>query len=137
MPLNLVIKLASSGNIAIEVEPSLTILEVKQLIATKCEVPANQQRLIYSGKVLKDPETVESYSVQDGHTVHMVKATHPRFSVAFPPPHCIPLSSIHHFSSTTQVKGPPPRDASAVSAHFFLVLSIFVSPSEKKLIKLS
>ena len=74
MPMNLIIKLASSGTIPVEVEASMTILEVKQVIATKCEVPANQQRLIYSGKVLKDPETVESYSVQDGHTVHMVRS---------------------------------------------------------------
>ena len=32
-----------------------------------------EQRLIYSGKVLKDPETLESYNVKDGHTVHMVR----------------------------------------------------------------
>ena len=50
-------------------ELSNTVIEVKEIIAAQCDVPANQQRLIYSGKVLKDPETLASYNVQEGHTV--------------------------------------------------------------------
>ena len=43
-------------------ELSNKVLEVKEIIAKQCDVPANQQRLIYSGKVLKDPETCLLYT---------------------------------------------------------------------------
>ena len=49
------------------------MLELKEKIAESLSVPAAQQRLIYKGRVLKDELTLESYDVQDGHTVHMVK----------------------------------------------------------------
>ena len=45
MVLKLVIKVSSGNTIPIEVEPSMKVLEVKELIATKCDVPANQQVL--------------------------------------------------------------------------------------------
>ncbi|CAJ0645006.1 12330_t:CDS:2 [Entrophospora sp. SA101] len=38
------------------------------------EIPADRQRLIYSGKVLKDNDTLETYKIAEGHTVHMVKS---------------------------------------------------------------
>ena len=66
-------------------ELSQKVLEVKEIIAAQCDVPVNQQRLIYSGKVLKDPETLESYAVQEGHTVHMVKGPPPASAQAAPP----------------------------------------------------
>ncbi|GAB2291637.1 hypothetical protein Dimus_025893 [Dionaea muscipula] len=45
----------------------------KVLVAQKCDVPADQQRLIYKGRILKDDQTLESYGLQADHTVHMVK----------------------------------------------------------------
>lgn len=51
------------------------ILEFKALVATETGVPADQQRLIYLGKVLKDHETLAFYKVQDGHAIHMVKSS--------------------------------------------------------------
>ncbi|CAH1762295.1 8292_t:CDS:2 [Entrophospora sp. SA101] len=53
---------------------SKTVLEFKQLIGEKSEIPADRQRLIYSGKVLKDNDTLETYKIAEGHTVHMVKS---------------------------------------------------------------
>ncbi|CAI7632751.1 unnamed protein product [Penicillium pancosmium] len=35
-------------------------------------VPADRQRLIYSGRFLKDRETLGSYKIKDAHTLHMV-----------------------------------------------------------------
>ena len=43
MVLKLVIKVSSGNTIPIEVEPSMKIIEVKELIATQCDVPAAQQ----------------------------------------------------------------------------------------------
>lgn len=57
-----------------KVDTSLTIEEFKQVIEAETLIPHANQRLIYSGRVLKDPETIESYKVQDGHTIHLVKS---------------------------------------------------------------
>lgn len=35
------------------------------------------QLLPLSGKVLKDEETITSYKIQNGHTIHMVKSNKP------------------------------------------------------------
>ncbi|PIA56833.1 hypothetical protein AQUCO_00700879v1 [Aquilegia coerulea] len=50
-----------------------TVEAFKALLAQNCEVPAAQQRLIYKGRILKDDQTLESYSLQADHTVHMVR----------------------------------------------------------------
>nr|CAG8511634.1 13670_t:CDS:2 [Entrophospora candida]CAG8514133.1 7152_t:CDS:2 [Entrophospora candida] len=55
-------------------------MEFKQLIGEKSEIPADRQRLIYSGKVLKDNDTLETYKIAEGHTVHMVKSLGARAS---------------------------------------------------------
>lgn len=74
------ITIKSSGDTKYEVtvSPTITVLELKNEIADKSSVPADRQRLIYSGKVLKDTETVASYKVQTGHTVHLVKSAGPK-----------------------------------------------------------
>jgi ubiquilin len=49
--------------------------ELKEKISSlEEELPATSQRLIYSGRVLKDTETLEFYKIKDGHTIHLVKS---------------------------------------------------------------
>lgn len=67
------IKCSNSDKAEIHIELSATVLQLKGKVAEALSVPAAQQRLIYKGRVLKDELTLESYEVQDGHTVHMVK----------------------------------------------------------------
>ncbi|XP_059449361.1 ubiquitin domain-containing protein DSK2b-like isoform X3 [Corylus avellana] len=45
----------------------------KVVLAQSCDVPADQQRLIYKGRILKDDQTLESYGLKAEHTVHMVR----------------------------------------------------------------
>eukprot|EP01115_Flamella_aegyptia_P015552 TRINITY_DN9633_c0_g1_i1.p1 TRINITY_DN9633_c0_g1~~TRINITY_DN9633_c0_g1_i1.p1 ORF type:complete len:451 (+),score=65.21 TRINITY_DN9633_c0_g1_i1:57-1409(+) len=54
------------------IQPSLLLNSKKQLVANS-NIPAEQQRLIYSGHVLKDQQTVQSYGIKDGHTIHLVR----------------------------------------------------------------
>ena len=61
-------------NWEVTVEPTDTIEQLKKTIKEITEIPEDSQRLIYSGKILKDPETVESYKIQDGHSIHLVKS---------------------------------------------------------------
>ncbi|MCJ1429487.1 hypothetical protein MMC29_007401, partial [Sticta canariensis] len=49
----------------IEAEPSETIGEVKEKISKEKGWEANQQKLIYSGKILQDVNTVESYHIEE------------------------------------------------------------------------
>lgn len=69
--INVNIKCSNSDKADVQIELSATVL--KEKAGEALYVPASRQRLIYKGRVLKDESTLESYEVQDGHTVHMVK----------------------------------------------------------------
>ncbi|SCU89870.1 LAFA_0E21528g1_1 [Lachancea sp. 'fantastica'] len=58
----------------VSIDPSSSIDDLKKAVAELSEIPAENQRLIYSGKILRDDQTVESYKIQDGHAIHMVKS---------------------------------------------------------------
>lgn len=55
---------------------STTTLDLKNKLSTAefANVPAAQQRLIYSGRVLRDEDTLASHKVKDGNTMHLVKS---------------------------------------------------------------
>lgn len=73
---DITITIKSSGDAKHEISIALTatVLELKEQIAAQADVPADRQRLIYSGKVLKDDQTLELYKVKTGHTIHLVKS---------------------------------------------------------------
>lgn len=64
------IKTANESAFNITIDPSSTVLQLKQKIASEGpgNVPVEQQRLIFAGKVLKDEEKLEVYKVQEGNT---------------------------------------------------------------------
>lgn len=49
-------------------------LKVKLATEEYANVPATAQRLIYSGKVLKDNDTLATHNVKEGNTMHLVKS---------------------------------------------------------------
>lgn len=67
------VKASNDKKYAIEVDTDATIEEFKQLISIKTDITPDRQRLIYSGRVLKDEEKIETYKISDGHTVHLVR----------------------------------------------------------------
>ena len=82
------VKCSNGKTLNLEFDGAKTVLELKEAIAAEDgNPPATQQRLIYSGKVLKDPETLDSYAVQEGHTIHMVRGAAPPASA--PAPHAM------------------------------------------------
>ncbi|XP_010530961.1 PREDICTED: ubiquitin domain-containing protein DSK2b-like isoform X2 [Tarenaya hassleriana] len=54
-----------------------TVGSFKALVAQNSDVPADQQRLIYKGRILKDDQSLLSYGLQADHTVHMVRGSAP------------------------------------------------------------
>ncbi|PGH06467.1 UV excision repair protein Rad23 [Polytolypa hystricis UAMH7299] len=62
----------------IEAEPSETVGQVKEKIAQEKGWDVAQQKLIYSGKILQDANTIESYSIEEkGFIVCMVSKPKP------------------------------------------------------------
>ena len=55
------LKVTGGEKLSLEVTPKQTIAELKAAVATQCEIPAENQRLIYKGQVLKDEKTIEDY----------------------------------------------------------------------------
>lgn len=55
------IRSANGSKFPVRVELEATVGTLKTLIAQNCDIPANQQRLIYNGRILKDDQTLASY----------------------------------------------------------------------------
>ncbi|KAG9309083.1 hypothetical protein JVU11DRAFT_10965 [Chiua virens] len=67
------VKGPSELKIQISISLDKTVLDLKRAIAEKSDVEADRQRLIYSGRVLKDEDQLSVYKIQSSHTIHMVK----------------------------------------------------------------
>ncbi|UZJ54714.1 hypothetical protein CBS101457_004034 [Exobasidium rhododendri] len=69
------IKGPSEIKLTVQVALDDTVRGLKEKIAEqRSDIPAESQRLIYTGKVLKDEETLASYKLQNNHTIHMVRS---------------------------------------------------------------
>ncbi|KAG0265976.1 hypothetical protein DFQ27_000226 [Actinomortierella ambigua] len=84
-PITINVKASNDQKYVISILTSATVLEFKEEIAKKCETPAERQRLIYSGRVLKDADTLDTYKIAEGHTVHMVRSAAPGGSTTSTP----------------------------------------------------
>ncbi|XP_075521028.1 ubiquitin domain-containing protein DSK2b-like isoform X2 [Primulina tabacum] len=79
-----------------------TVGEFKALLAQNCDVPAEQQRLIYKGRILKDDQSLLVYGLQADHTVHMVRG----FSSSAAPNSAVPAASRSSNSATVVPPAP-------------------------------
>ncbi|KAI9886760.1 MAG: hypothetical protein M1823_001403 [Watsoniomyces obsoletus] len=70
------VKASSEAKYTITVSRSITVRELKEKLAGSeySNTPADRQRLIYSGRVLKDPDQLETYKIKEGNTVHLVRS---------------------------------------------------------------
>jgi ubiquilin len=70
------IKASNDAKFTLTLPISTPVSELKNKLAGSeyADTPAERQRLIYSGRVLKDHETLATYNIKDGHTVHLVKS---------------------------------------------------------------
>ena len=75
-PITFSIKSSNDTKYTLTLPLSTPILELKERLAGSdyADTPVERQRLIYSGRVLKDNDTLATYNVKDGHTIHLVKS---------------------------------------------------------------
>ena len=65
-------KTLTGKTIALEVQASNTIEEVKVKIQNKEQIPCDQQRLVLSGQLLEDKGILSDYKIQNKSTLHLV-----------------------------------------------------------------
>ncbi|XP_047950071.1 ubiquitin domain-containing protein DSK2b-like [Salvia hispanica] len=74
---NVYIRCSNGSKFSVKTTLDSTVAEFKHVLAHNCDVPAEQQRLIYKGRILKDDQTLASYGLQADHTIHMVRGSAP------------------------------------------------------------
>jgi ubiquilin len=62
----------TAANHQISVADNSTIGKVKKVLSQKINQPVEKICLIFSGKILKDHETLQTYNIKDGMAIHMV-----------------------------------------------------------------
>lgn len=74
-PVTFNIKSSSDAKYVVTIPLTMTVLDLKQKLSGSeyADIPPERQRLIYSGRVLKDPDPLSSYKIKEGNTVHLVK----------------------------------------------------------------
>lgn len=71
-PFTITIQTLSGRRFPLEVQPSDTVLRVKELIEEKDGIPTAQQRLVHSGRTLEDSETLGAAGVAHDSRLHLV-----------------------------------------------------------------
>ena len=77
-PQEVTFKVKSSGDKVhtITMAESATVSELKAKLSTEEyeNIPAERQRLIYSGRVMKNDDALSNYKIKPNNTVHLVKS---------------------------------------------------------------
>lgn len=67
------VRCSNGTKFAVQVTLESSVESFKSVLEQTCEIPAEQQRLIYKGRILKDNQTLKSYGLEADHTVHLVR----------------------------------------------------------------
>ena len=74
-PITFHVKSSSEAKYTLTIPLTTTVIDLKTKLSGSdyADIPPDRQRLIYSGRVLKDADTLGSYKIKEGNTVHLVK----------------------------------------------------------------
>lgn len=67
---------SGEGNHTITMNDTATVLDLKTKLAGEDmeNIPVERQRLIYSGRVMKNDDALSTYKIKNNNTIHMVKS---------------------------------------------------------------
>ncbi|KAK2596865.1 hypothetical protein N8I77_012753 [Diaporthe amygdali] len=107
------VKASGDKNHQITMAETATVGELKTKLATEQyeNIPVERQRLIYSGRVMKNEDTLASYKVKPGNTIHLVKsaasnpAPAPSASSSSPIPQAVPSNMAAGTSANNLLAG--------------------------------
>lgn len=70
------VKTSGDKSHAITIAESATVMDLKAKLAAEDveNVSVERQRLIYSGRVMKNEDALSTYKIKNGNTIHMVKS---------------------------------------------------------------
>ncbi|KAL7231204.1 hypothetical protein ACSBR2_009466 [Camellia fascicularis] len=74
------IRCSNGSKFSVQITLVSTVGSFKSVLAPNCDIPAEHQRLIYKGRILKDDQTLQSYGLEADHTVHLVRGFAPTAS---------------------------------------------------------
>ncbi|KAJ0468595.1 putative Ubiquitin-like domain, Heat shock chaperonin-binding, UBA-like superfamily, ubiquilin [Helianthus annuus] len=74
------VRCSNGTKFSVQASLESSVESFKSVVAQNCDIPAEQQRLIYKGRILKDDQTLKSYGMEADHTVHLVRGFVPATS---------------------------------------------------------
>ncbi|EPQ29638.1 uncharacterized protein PFL1_02857 [Pseudozyma flocculosa PF-1] len=118
--ISLNVKGPSELKLSLTIPADHTVRQLKEKIEKeKPDFPADAQRLIYAGKVLKDEEPLATYKVKPGNTIHMVRSASRSAPVTGNPQNNAPPSTANaNTSSSTGAASANSAQAQGVPANF-------------------
>lgn len=69
--MNIVVK-TSKERINFEIEINADVKKLRELVSERYQIEPNSVCLIFSGKILKDGDSLQNHKMKDGHIVHLV-----------------------------------------------------------------
>ncbi|KAG5620860.1 hypothetical protein H5410_006078 [Solanum commersonii] len=67
------IRCVNDSKLSVHVSLNSTVGSFKSILSQMTDIPAEQQRVIYNGQILKDDQTLKSYGLEADHTVYLVR----------------------------------------------------------------
>lgn len=71
--LELLIKCTSQPDFTINIDKSADVSDLKTMISEKQNLPVERQRLIFSGRIMKDGMSLKELNIQSGNSIHLIK----------------------------------------------------------------
>lgn len=70
--LKLTVKVSATLSYTVELDDTATVRHLKESVQLQMDVPVANQRLVYTGCVLTNEKTLESYQMKTGQMVHLI-----------------------------------------------------------------